>query len=65
MLCGKDGSFVREACRDRAVNHFFVCIVHQAAHACARNRRKKSAAPALMKRCSLDYRGASRRKTCV
>jgi hypothetical protein len=21
MLCGKDGSFVREACRNRAVNH--------------------------------------------
>jgi hypothetical protein len=40
MLCGKDGSFVREACRDRAVNHFFVGIVHQAAHACAKNRRK-------------------------
>jgi len=42
MLGGKDGSFVREACRDRAVNHLFICIVHQPAHACAKNRRKKA-----------------------
>src|SRR5690348_15819368 len=25
MLCGKDGSFVREACRNRAVNHLSYC----------------------------------------
>jgi hypothetical protein len=58
MLGGKDGSFVREACRDRAVNHFFICIVHQPAHACAKNRRKKSAAPALSRRCSPGYQGS-------